>query len=258
MTKKGQNKKVVGKIFMLVLTISMLLSSFAGSASACVMQPEGTNVPPLVILVNFTGTLRARIIVRNLQTFGAQRGRHCGCGLGWRRAFNSASRSVNAINGLEPIDTARAVFTGTNDPVGGMSFVKNTNTTTYLAGASQGNDWQGFSAVVDDTFVSGSPVDLIFEATVTEGTTIEEIAAELQASAVAGGEVDANGVPIADGEHPMAINTVEGSITPFEPTSVSFAQSQVTTKTAIATIVGLVALAGMSVSTFALRRKEQA
>ena len=252
MSKTSQNKKVIGKVFVLMLTLVMLLGMFGGEASACVRLPDGTTVLPTSVEVFPHGINRAKIIVRGFLTNGLLPNKSCGLGIGLDKQLVSVGRSIDAIDNIITVDTAEAVYAGTLNPVGGMTFVKNVTTKDYLSGQEPANVWEGFTAIVQTGFVSGDPVDLIFDSTVEPGTTVNQMLAQLDQAGLAGGEVDATGLPTPGGSFTIA------EATSSKPVAISLAQSQAHNNTALATVLGLVALTGISGATIALRRKEQA
>ena len=215
MLETSLNKKVFSKVFVLMLALSMLLSVFAGQASACVSLPGGTVVLPSAVQAYIHGKTHVKVIVRGYHTIGFAKAKSCGLGLGLDRKTTSVIRAIEAVDNIATIDTVTAVISGTQTAVGGMSFVKNTVTTNELAASNAANDWFGFTAVVNADLVEGQAIDIIYEGTVTEGTTEAQVLAQLDAAGIAGGEVTAEGKPVAGG---FSVATTESAVAIAAPT----------------------------------------
>lgn len=167
--------------------LAILTLSVADTAEACTQPPIE---PPIVHIIfheiccdwNNPNNcyIRAWIIVRNYTVFGGGPGQFCAC------AFNK-TQSIVSVDGFKITES------GTTTPAEGFCFHDNDEVAVAAGDLSEG-DFSGFQAAISSQLRSGATVDLHFDVTLAEGTTPDQLAAELESQGVVvTGESDGNG-----------------------------------------------------------------
>jgi len=171
------------------LVVAVLSLTGGELALACNVPPPSESPPPPAT-VRHTSRTKVKIRIKNYTTFGVGAGQGCACGL--KRA---------GLGTIVSVDRARIVRAGTNTLVPGFPFTPNATTTASFNSLEPGT-WQGFFAQTDASVPEGDPTDIIFDATVVDGSTDDDVAADLAGGTIGTGPANVDGtVDTTDPNH---------------------------------------------------------
>lgn len=154
--------------------VATSIFSVAGiqAAVAC-----GTPPPqPPDVWVTFHTPTRVWIVFHGYTSFGTANGGFCAC-------------SLNQAGTILAVRNVRFIDPTSGSPIPGFAFAPNSATGIAFngaAGAPPAAAFQGFFATVSQAIPQGLPIDIQFDVDVAAGTTLAQLAADLQGANVLG------------------------------------------------------------------------
>ncbi len=174
------NRKRFWFFSLVMAVLSLTAGSLWESALACNVPPPPASPPPPATVRHKSRT-KVKIRIKNYTTFGVGAGQGCACGL--KRA---------GLGTIVSVDRARIVRAGTNTLVPGFPFTPNATTTASFNSLEAGT-WQGFFTQTDATVPEGIPTEIVFDATVVDGSTDDDVARDLAGGTIGTGPANMDG-----------------------------------------------------------------